>query len=56
MAQQEIIWLITFESGETQEEYGSSVQDVREFIARSFHHKGPVRSTVPLHGDDGSEV
>lgn len=51
-----ILWNIVYESGETQEEYGTCEQDVRDFIARSFSHMGPVKSITPLHGDDGSEV
>lgn len=48
---QETFWLITFESGETQEEYGSSEADVRDFIQRCFKFKGTIKSVVP-HPDN----
>lgn len=50
MSQQETFWLITFTSGETQEEYGSSEADVRDFIARCFKFKGDIKS-VEVHPD-----
>lgn len=45
---QEQFWLITFENGETQEEYGKDEADVRDFISRCFKFKGPIKS-VELH-------
>lgn len=41
------IWLITYASGETQEEHGTSEEDVREFLKRSYAHMGDVKSVVP---------
>jgi hypothetical protein len=56
MAQQEILWLITFTSGDTQEEFGANEADVRDFIQRCFAFKGAIANIAPLHGEDGSEV
>lgn len=47
---QETFWLITFESGETQEEYGANEQDVRDFIQRCFKFKGAIKK-VEVHPD-----
>jgi hypothetical protein len=47
---QEPLWLITYTSGNTQEEHGKDEADVREFIARSYAHEGAVKS-VELHPD-----
>jgi len=48
MTGQDLFYIVTFENGDTQEEYGASEADVRDFIARSFKFKGPIKSVV-LH-------
>lgn len=50
-----MIWMIEYESGETQEEHGTSEQDVRDFIARSYAHMGTVTKIV-LHPDYQQEA
>ena len=52
---QQQMYVVTYESGETQEEYGTCESDVREFIQRSFSHMGTIKDISPLHGEDGSE-
>lgn len=44
------IWLITYANGDTQTETGTDEQDVRDFLKRSYAHKGAVESVV-LHPD-----
>lgn len=40
------LYTVTFENGDVQHEYGTDEEDVRIFIARSFHFKGPVKSVA----------
>jgi hypothetical protein len=40
----EQLYVITFEDGTTQQEYGQSESDVRDFISRCFAFKCPIRS------------
>lgn len=40
----EQLYTITFENGAVQQEYGKSEEDVRDFIARCFKFKGPIKS------------
>ena len=42
----EQLYTITFESGETQQEYGKDEADVRDFISRCFKFKGPIKSVA----------
>lgn len=53
---QQQMYVVTYESGETQEEYGMNEADVREFIQRSFSHMGTIKDISPLQGEDGSEA
>ena len=39
-------YLITFADGTTTEEAGTSVQDVQDFLKRSYSHKGVPVSVV----------
>ena len=45
----EAMYLITYVNGETQEEFGNSVADVRDFISRCFKFQGPIKSIQLLH-------
>jgi transcriptional regulator with XRE-family HTH domain len=42
----EQLYTVTFENGATQQEYGKSEEDVRDFIARCFKFKGPIKSVA----------
>lgn len=46
---QEALYVVTFESGETQEEYGKDTADVRAFINRSYQHMGKIASIKAMY-------
>lgn len=45
----ETLYKIEFADGSSQEEYGKDEADVREFLQRSYRHKGEPVSVTPLH-------
>lgn len=53
----EQIYVIEFERADqpSQEEYGKSEEDVRDFIQRCFKFKGPIKSVALLHPPQSAE-
>lgn len=49
--EQEALYVVTYESGDTQEEYGADEADVRDFISRCFKFKGPIKSVELFRGE-----
>lgn len=58
MSQQESLYVIEFERADqmSQEEFGKSDEDVRDFIGRCFKFKGPIKSvSLKFPSQDGAE-